>query len=140
MTHSIFIDGEAGTTGLKILERLNGRKELTLVQIPDKQRKDVKARTEALNSADISILCLPDDASKEAISLVEDNKVGFYVDPENPNDLVERIEFLRDNPDIVKEMGADIVLAVDVSATSRNKSELNNIYDIVYKTLQKIIE
>ena len=75
MTHSIFIDGESGTTGLKILERLNGRKELTLVQIPDKQRKDVKARTEALNSADISILCLPDDASKEAISLVEDNKV-----------------------------------------------------------------
>ena len=38
-------------------------------------------------------------------SLVEDNKIGFYVDPENPNDLVERIEFLRDNPDIVKEMG-----------------------------------
>jgi len=75
MTHLIFIDGEAGTTGLKILERLYGRKELTLLHIPDKQRKDVKARAEALNSADISILCLPVDASKEAVSLIIEDRV-----------------------------------------------------------------
>ena len=75
MTYSIFIDGESGTPGLKILERLHGRKELTLIQIPDKQRKNLRARAEALNTADLSILCLPDDASKEAISLIEGDKV-----------------------------------------------------------------
>ena len=74
MTYSIFIDGESGTTGLKILERLSGRKDLALIQIPHNQRKNVEARAEALNSADISVQCLPEDASKEVISLIDGNK------------------------------------------------------------------
>ena len=75
MTHTVFIDGEAGTTGLKILERLKARNDLTVLHIADKHRKDVNARADALNSADISILCLPESASKEAVSLIEGDNV-----------------------------------------------------------------
>ena len=71
----IFIDGSAGTTGLQIFERLAKRKELELVTLPEHLRKDISARKDALNSADIAFLCLPDDASREAVSLVENPEV-----------------------------------------------------------------
>ena len=58
----VFIDGSAGTTGLRIYERLNARKDINLIILPDEIRKDVNARREALNSADIAFLCLPDAA------------------------------------------------------------------------------
>lgn len=67
----VFIDGSAGTTGLRIRERLALRKDLQLVILPDELRKDVSARRDALNSADIAFLCLPDAAAIEAVSLVE---------------------------------------------------------------------
>ena len=70
MTAKIFIDGEAGTTGLQIRERLAGRKDLALLSIPDERRKDPAARAEFLNAADIAILCLPDEAAKESVSLI----------------------------------------------------------------------
>lgn len=74
MTHTIFIDGEAGTTGLEIRERLEARPDLELLLLGDR-RRDVDARREALNSADAVILCLPDDAAREAVAMVENPSV-----------------------------------------------------------------
>lgn len=67
----IFIDGSVGTTGLRIRERLEGREDVTLITLPEEVRKDPEARRHALNSADIVFLCLPDDAAREAVSLLE---------------------------------------------------------------------
>jgi N-acetyl-gamma-glutamyl-phosphate reductase len=69
MTHSIFIDGAVGTTGLEIADRLSGRTEFTQIILPDDKRKDVAARREALNDADFVILCLPDEAAREAVAI-----------------------------------------------------------------------
>ncbi len=66
----VFIDGGHGTTGLEIHERLVGRSELSLIAIDEAQRKNADARREALNAADIVILCLPDDAAREAVDLI----------------------------------------------------------------------
>ena len=71
----IFIDGAAGTTGLEIRERLAPRPELELLSIPDAQRKDPAARKAMLNAADLVILCLPDEAAKEAVSLIDNPNV-----------------------------------------------------------------
>ncbi len=68
----VFIDGSAGTTGLRIRERLAGRKDLELIALPEELRKDPSARADALNRAAVSFLCLPDDAAREAVSLVTD--------------------------------------------------------------------
>ena len=72
----IFIDGSAGTTGLRIYERLESRKDIELIRLSEENRKDINARKAALNQADIAFLCLPDAAAIEAVSLVEnDNTV-----------------------------------------------------------------
>lgn len=71
MAIRLFIDGAAGTTGLEIRERLQGRSEFDLIVLDDAQRKDEAARRDALHAADIAILCLPDEAAKEAVKLAE---------------------------------------------------------------------
>ncbi|MBX7247798.1 MAG: N-acetyl-gamma-glutamyl-phosphate reductase [Caulobacteraceae bacterium] len=71
MAAKVFIDGEAGTTGLQIRERLVGREDIDLLSIEPARRKDADARAELLNLADAVILCLPDEAAREAVSLVE---------------------------------------------------------------------
>ncbi|MEH6715530.1 N-acetyl-gamma-glutamyl-phosphate reductase [Parasphingorhabdus flavimaris] len=73
MTKTVFIDGAVGTTGLEIAERLSGRSEFALVQLPEDRRKDVNARREAINDSDFVILCLPDDAATEAVSLIDND-------------------------------------------------------------------
>ena len=72
MTAKVFIDGEAGTTGLQIQTRLAGRRDIELLHLSDAERKDAQRRAAMLNTADVSILCLPDDAAKEAVSMIED--------------------------------------------------------------------
>ncbi len=69
----VFIDGSAGTTGLRIWDRLAQRKDLELMILPEEKRKDVQARKEMLNAADIAFLCLPDAAAVEAVSLLEND-------------------------------------------------------------------
>ncbi len=71
---SVFIDGGHGTTGLEIVERLQGRSDLSLVLLDEAKRKDSAARAEALNDADIAILCLPDEAAIEAVSLIRNDR------------------------------------------------------------------
>jgi N-acetyl-gamma-glutamyl-phosphate reductase len=86
---TIFIDGEAGTTGLQIRERLKTRNDIELVSIAADKRKDAGARRELLNSVDIAILCLPDEAAKEAVGLIDskaktrviDASTAYRVDP-----------------------------------------------------------
>lgn len=67
----VFIDGSAGTTGLRIYERLENRKDIELLKLSEEKRKDKNARKEAINSSDIAFLCLPDDAARESVSLCE---------------------------------------------------------------------
>ncbi len=71
----VFIDGEAGTTGLQVRERLASRADVELIQLPNDKRKDLEARREALNTCDAAILCLPDDAAIEAVKLVTNANV-----------------------------------------------------------------
>ena len=73
----VFIDGSAGTTGLRIRDRLAGRSDISLITLPEEQRKDIAARKEALNSADVAFLCLPDDAAREAVALVENGSTAI---------------------------------------------------------------
>lgn len=73
MAHRVFIDGEAGTTGLQIRARLEGRRDIELIRLADAERKDAGARAEALNAADAVILCLPDDAAREAVALIDND-------------------------------------------------------------------
>jgi len=87
MTHTIFIDGEAGTTGLEIRERLEARGDLALILLGDR-RREVAARREALNAADAVILCLPDEAAREAVAMIDnpavrviDASTAYRVDP-----------------------------------------------------------
>ena len=89
MTLQVFIDGEVGTTGLQIRERLETRADITLLRLPNDRRKDVEARRAALNAADIAILCLPDEAAREAVSLIQndhtrviDASTAYRVDPD----------------------------------------------------------
>ncbi len=74
MTTTLFIDGAAGTTGLEIAARLAGRNEFALIALDDAQRKNVRARAEALNAADVAILCLPDDAARDAVALITNDR------------------------------------------------------------------
>jgi N-acetyl-gamma-glutamyl-phosphate reductase len=90
MKPKIFIDGEHGTTGLQIRTRLAARDDLALLSIPEAQRRDTGLRKEMLSEADVAILCLPDDASKEAVTMLDgknstriiDTSTAFRVHPD----------------------------------------------------------
>ena len=80
MTLRVFIDGAVGTTGLEIADRLSGRSEFELLVLDEARRKDAAARREALNEADFAILCLPDDAAREAVALIEPDSATRVID------------------------------------------------------------
>ena len=87
----IFIDGEHGTTGLQIVQRLEARDDIELLSIPHEQRRDAGIREKMLNDADVAILCLPDDASREAAQMVADGNTR----------LIDASTAHRTNPDWV---------------------------------------
>lgn len=74
---NVFIDGSAGTTGLRIYDRLKDRADISLIKLPEHLRKDDTARADAINSADIVFLCLPDDAARQAVGFVKNNKTAI---------------------------------------------------------------
>ena len=80
MAPKIFIDGEHGTTGLQIRTRMADRRDVELLSIPEAERRNAAMREDMLNSADIAILCLPDDASKEAVQMVSGNNNVRVID------------------------------------------------------------
>ncbi|WP_437667513.1 N-acetyl-gamma-glutamyl-phosphate reductase [Sorangium sp. So ce1182] len=80
MMHRVFIDGQEGTTGLQIRDRLQGRRDLQLLEIDPERRKDPAARRALINEADVLITCLPDDAARESIGLIENPRTRV-VDP-----------------------------------------------------------
>lgn len=86
--HTVFIDGAAGTTGLEIADRLAGRAEFELVVLDEARRKDPGARREALNEADFAILCLPDDASREAVALIDRQSAVRVIDASSAHRVV----------------------------------------------------
>ena len=67
----VFVDGSAGTTGLRIFERLGKRDDIELITISDELRKDIDARRATIEGADAAFLCLPDDAAKEIVAAVK---------------------------------------------------------------------
>ncbi len=77
---TIFIDGEAGTTGLQIRDRLRGRTDIEIISIAPDKRKDEAARKELLNSVDVAILCLPDEAAIEAVGLIDPHSKTRVID------------------------------------------------------------
>jgi N-acetyl-gamma-glutamyl-phosphate reductase len=85
MTPKIFIDGEHGTTGLQIRQRLAERGDLDIISIPVERRKDPAARADFLNTADVAILCLPDDAARESVSLLAGNNATRVIDTSTAN-------------------------------------------------------
>ena len=80
MTFRIFIDGEAGTTGLKVAARLQAHPHVEMLHIDDAQRKDPQARLQLMQDSDMTILCLPDEAARDAVALAEGDSSIRFID------------------------------------------------------------
>ena len=88
MTAKVFIDGEVGTTGLQIKARLEGRSDIELLRLAESDRKNLDRKRDILNAADLAILCLPDDAAREAVALI-DNPQTKVIDPSTAHRIAE---------------------------------------------------
>lgn len=108
MSVKIFIDGKEGTTGLKIYERFSNRKDVEIMQIAEDKRKDVEERRKFINESDFTFLCLPDEASRESVSLCS-----------NPNTrIIDASTAFRINPDWnygFPELSKDFRKAIETS-------------------------
>ena len=100
---TVFIDGESGTTGLRLRDRLLGRTDIELLSLSAQERRSTEARRDMMKQADITVLCLPDGASREAVSLAEGTgtrlldassahrtEPGGYMDVRNFSKLIRR--------------------------------------------------
>jgi N-acetyl-gamma-glutamyl-phosphate reductase len=112
MVEKVFIDGAVGTTGLEIRERLSGRSEFALVQLSDSDRKDTHARAAALNDADVVILCLPDEAARDAVALIENASVRV-IDASSAHRVADG--WVYGFPELEKDQRAKIASAKRVS-------------------------
>ncbi|MEZ5994530.1 MAG: N-acetyl-gamma-glutamyl-phosphate reductase [Hyphomonadaceae bacterium] len=112
MSAKVFIDGEAGTTGLQIRERLEGRRDIDLVSIDPAKRKDASERKRLLNSVDAVILCLPDEAAKEAVALIENDAVRV-IDASTAHRVAPG--WVYGFPELTKDQRADISAATRIS-------------------------
>ena len=112
MVAKVFIDGAVGTTGLEIRERLEGRREFSLVRLSDADRKDAGARTSALNDADIVILCLPDEAARDAVAMI-DNPAVRVIDASSAHRAAT--DWVYGFPELEKDQRAKIAAAKRVS-------------------------
>lgn len=125
----VFIDGSAGTTGLRIYERLENRKDTRLLKLSEEKRKDKNARKEALNSADIAFLCLPDDAARESVSLCE-NKSTVIIDTSTAHRTAE--DFAYGFPELSAEHKAKIALSKRIAVPGCHASGfISLIYPLI---------
>ena len=85
MSPRIFIDGQHGTIGLQIRQLLSDRVDLDFIELPDQHRKDPAARRDSLNAADVAILCLPDDAARQAVGWVQKPESEDYRRKQRPS-------------------------------------------------------
>ena len=112
MSHRVFIDGEAGTTGLQIRERLEGRRDIELVSVDPEKRKDAGERKRLLNSVDAVILCLPDDAAREAVAMIENDRVKV-IDASTAHRVAP--DWAYGFPEMAKDQRAKIAAATRIS-------------------------
>ena len=109
----VFIDGSAGTTGLRIVDRLSTRQDLSLVILPEELRKDPEARADALKAADVAFLCLPDDAARQSASLAQGSSVK----------IIDTSTAHRTDPDWVYGMPELTGLREKIASSSRSAGE-----------------
>ncbi len=112
MTQRVFIDGEAGTTGLQIRERLEGRRDIELASIDPAKRKDSDERKRLLNSVDAVILCLPDEAARDAVKLIE-NEAVKVIDASSAHRVAP--DWVYGFPEMAKDPRAKIAASKRVS-------------------------
>lgn len=125
----VFIDGSAGTTGLRIYERLENRKDTRLLKLSEEKRKDKNARKEALNSADIAFLCLPDDAARESVSLCE-NESTVIIDTSTAHRTAA--DFAYGFPELSAEHKAKIALSKRIAVPGCHASGfISLIYPLI---------
>jgi N-acetyl-gamma-glutamyl-phosphate reductase len=110
---TIFIDGEAGTTGLQIRDRLKDRSDIKLLSIDPERRKDPQARRDMLNTAEVAILCLPDEASVEAVDLIDPKSRTRVIDASSAHRVAKGWTYGM--PELSKDHAARISSATRVT-------------------------
>src|SRR4030066_2254220 len=112
MKKTVFVDGQHGATGLKIYERLNGRKDIEVIKIAEEKRKDPETKRKLLNETDIVFLCLPDNAARESVGLIK-NSLVCLIDGSTAHRVAEG--WVYGLPELKKELRALIKISKRIS-------------------------